>query len=151
MQSAIDQIRHRKKRAFLVAFCETGQINLSAKAAGCNRTVHYQWLHEDAAYRAAFEEATKVATGTLEDSAFRRARDGIRRPVLYKGQQVTIKGEPLWEHEYSDTMAIFLLKGLDPEKYRERWSGELTGKDGKPLLDLASVRAFMREDDKPDE
>ena len=47
--------------------------------------------------------------------------------MLHKGQTVaTVRN-------YSDTLAIFLLKGGKPDKYRERTSTELTGAGGGPV------------------
>lgn len=82
-----------------------------------------------------------MAVESLEDAAVQRARYGMDRPVFHKGK---VCG---YVREYSDTLLIFLLKGAKPLKYRERLNIEHTGKDGKPLLDVASVRAFMQSED----
>ena len=39
--------------------------------------------------------------------------------------------QPYLELDYSDTLLIFLLKGLRPQKYRERY--EHTGANGGPI------------------
>jgi len=57
----------------------------------------------------------------LEDEAIRRAHQGISVPVLHKGKQVYVDGRPLYKTEYSDQLLMFLLRGLDPERYRERF------------------------------
>ena len=44
----------------------------------------------------------------------------MRRPVLYKGRQVFVEGSPLFDHEYSDNLLIFLLKAHAPERFRDR-------------------------------
>jgi hypothetical protein len=46
--------------------------------------------------------------------------EGVRRPVLYRGKQVYIQGEPLFEIEYSDQLLIRLLEAFNPEKYGRR-------------------------------
>jgi hypothetical protein len=47
--------------------------------------------------------------------------------VFYQGEKVgTVQ-------KYSDTLLIFLMKGVRPEKYRERFGHEITGKDGGPI------------------
>jgi hypothetical protein len=61
----------------------------------------------------------------LEQEARRRAHDGVRKPVYQGGKRVG------YIQEYSDTLLIFLLKGLRPEKYRERF--EHSGAGGGPL------------------
>jgi hypothetical protein len=45
---------------------------------------------------------------------------------------------PYREHEYSDTLLIFLIKHNWPEKYREQY--ELMGKGGAPLLPPAEQK-----------
>src|ERR1035438_6487897 len=41
-------------------------------------------------------------------------------PVLYRGKQVYIQGEPLFDIEYSDQLLIRLLEAFNPEKYGRR-------------------------------
>lgn len=68
--------------------------------------------------------ALETAAEVLEQEAWRRAVTGTLKPVYQGGEQVgTVR-------EYSNTLMIFLLKGANPEKYRERvqqqHSGEVT-------------------------
>jgi hypothetical protein len=46
--------------------------------------------------------------------------EGVRRPVLYRGKQVYLQGEPLFDIEYSDQLLIRLLEAFNPEKYGRR-------------------------------
>jgi hypothetical protein len=46
--------------------------------------------------------------------------EGVRRPVLYRGKQVYIQGEPLFDIEYSGQLLIRLLEAYNPEKYGRR-------------------------------
>ena len=91
--------RHLKKAAFLKAYGECGNVRQAAKAANIDRTTHYLWLHKDEEYATAFEDAQEDAADTLEAEAWARATGGDKP---------------------SDTLLIFLLKGMRPEKYRER-------------------------------
>lgn len=112
-----------RQRAFLVAFAETGNIRLAAKTSGINRSTHYDWLEADDDYRRAFEAAQQEAAEVLEAEAHRRAVAGTQRLKFNRQGQPIIdprNGQPYIEHEYSDVLLIFLLKGLMPEKYRER-------------------------------
>jgi hypothetical protein len=87
----------------------------------CVKTV-YNWRHADpgdASFLEAFKQAKILAGETLEAEAIRRAHDGVDEPVYQGGRLVG------WKRVYSDTLLIFLLKGLMPEKYRERWEGEV--------------------------
>lgn len=84
-----------------------GNISRAAAAAGIDRRTHQTWKHEDPDYADAFTDAREHGADALVEEAQRRAFAG------------------------SDTLLIFLLKGLRPETYRERF--EHTGKDGGPI------------------
>lgn len=116
-----------KQSAFLKAFAETANLTRAAKAAKIDRAMHYRWLDGDELYKTAFAEARKLANQTLEDEAVRRAREGTIRPVFYQGE---LCGEYF---EYSDTLLMFLLRSLEPEKYRENVSHEHSGRGGGPI------------------
>jgi hypothetical protein len=129
------QITHPKKRSFLGAFSETGNVSRAAGIAGITRKTHTNWLKADAVYAEAFDEASEAAADLLELEARRRAHDGVMRVKFHSRS-----GRPLIdprtkkfyaEHEYSDTLLIFLLKGLRPDKYREKF--EHTGAGGGPI------------------
>lgn len=150
------RVLHRKKKAFLKAFAECGQISGAAVAVGMDRCRHYQWLKEDPAYVELFNEAEREAAVMLEDEATRRARDGVKSLVLYQGEPVMVKASdgslvPLYEFKYSDTLLIFRLKGLMPERYRDRAALEHSGPGGKPLLTLADIDRIILEGNKPAE
>jgi len=112
-QTESHAISHPKKRALLAAFAETGNITRSAELAGIDRRTHYDWLAADPAYERAFLDAREQAADRLEEEARRRAVEGTVKPVFYKGREVG------GIREYSDTLLIFLLKGVRPEKYAE--------------------------------
>ena len=108
-------MRHLKKRAFLAAFRETGNVRLACETADVGRSSHYRWLDEDPEYLEAFGLAKEDAIDTLEPEARRRAVEGVEMPIGWH------KGEPgAYVREYSDVLLIFLLKGAAPEKYRDR-------------------------------
>ena len=125
----------KKQRAFLAAYTEVGNVTDAAKAANVARCMHYEWL-EQPDYAAAFRKAEQQAADNLEKEAIRRAVEGVRRIKFGRNGQPLINpetGEPYAEHEYSDTLLIFLLKGLRPDKYRENVRQEISGPDGEPL------------------
>lgn len=125
-----------KKRAFLAAFRHTANRMAAAKAAGIERTTHYNWLKNDPRYRAQVEVAEEEIGDMLEDEAIRRAYEGVDKPV-------TIAGERELVREYSDTLLIFTLKRFKPEKYRERFDTRHSGPSGEKLLDFNDfVTAF---------
>lgn len=112
--SLFDCIKHRKKRAFLIAFVVQGTVLKAAETAGVKRTIHYHWLKTDPEYAAAFEEAEKLSADLLADEAFRRAVKGVQRPI-YQGKELVG-----YETVYSDTLLIFLAKARNRPKYDDR-------------------------------
>lgn len=114
----IQQIKSRKN-AFLAAFRECGIITKAAEIAEINRTTHYDWLKNDPEYTERFRDAEEQAAERLEQEARRRAVEGVEKPVFYQGQ---VCGTVT---EYSDNLLMFLLKGIKPEKYKDRVSNEV--------------------------
>ncbi|CUK12092.1 Uncharacterised protein [Achromobacter sp. 2789STDY5608615] len=124
--SMATKLTPEKKIAFLAALAETGNVSRAAKAIDVARITVYEWRDEDEEFAAAWEKAKRIGMGLLEDEVLRRAHDGTEKPVFHQGLQCgTIR-------EYSDTLAIFLLKAHDP-KYREKTGLELTGANGGPV------------------
>jgi hypothetical protein len=111
------KVTHIKKRAFLAAYSRCGSLSRAAKRAGVDRRTHYNWKKADPDYRDALLQATIEAGDALEDKLMDLAHD-----------------------EGNVTAAIFLLKGLRPEKYKDRnettfqWDGD-PGKLTEPQLE----------------
>ena len=101
------------QRAFLAIFAATGHVGKAAGHAEIHRGTHYEWLKDDY-YRAAYKECEKLAAELLQSECFRRANEGTDRPVYQAGVLVG------YVTEYSDTLAMFLLKGLMPDRYKDR-------------------------------
>jgi hypothetical protein len=116
-----------KKPAFLAAYRLTASLTEAAKAIPQDRTQHYNWLANDAKYAAAFELAKIEAAELLEDECVRRALVGVLKPVFYQGQPCGA------ERVFSDGLAMFLLRGMKPAKYRQQTAVELTGAAGGPV------------------
>src|SRR4030042_47726 len=107
-------IKALKKKKFLERYPRYCIMGRAARAAGVSRQQVYNWLEGDKDFAAKFEDAKLEAVELLEKEARRRGVDGVKEPVFYKGQ---VCGAI---RKYSDTLLIVLLKGLAPEKYRER-------------------------------
>ena len=115
---------NRAREKFLEVLAESCNVSEAARAAGVNRSTPYDWRAADPEFAAAWEVAEQVAFDRLEREAWRRAVDGVDKPVTFQGVITdTYK-------EYSDRMLEILLKGHRPEKYVEKLRAELTGKDG---------------------
>lgn len=111
-------IVHPKKRAFLSSYAVAGNITLACEAAGIGRQTYYDWTEHDEAFTAAVHLAREEAADRLEDAARRRAVEGVVKetPIYHDGRLI----DTVVETKYSDTLLIFLLKGVRPDKYRER-------------------------------
>ena len=125
----------KKKIAFLDALAETCNVTRACEAAGLSRAVAYVWRDADPEFAARWENARRIGAEALEDECMRRATEGVDEPVFFQGVECgTVR-------KYSDTLAIFLLKGAMPEKYREKASMELTGANGGPVQISDTERA----------
>jgi len=114
IEQALQVVSDARKRAFLDAYAETGNISRAAAIAGIGRRTHYDWLKADAEYKLAFEDATEAAGDVLEAEARRRAVEGIEDRIYWQGAELGRR------RRYSDGLLIFLLKGARPDKYAER-------------------------------
>ena len=143
-----------KLTAFCAALAETCRVDKACRAVGVSRVTAYKWRNTMPDFCAAWDEALKVGITALEDEAHRRAFEGVAEPVVHQGQftplmteELDEEGNPVLDNEgrpkmrprldengepmvasvrkYSDTLAIFLLKAHDPDKYRDRSSVDL--------------------------
>jgi hypothetical protein len=103
-----------RQRRFLAAFSACGSVVRASRSAKTHRQTHYFWLATDPSYPSRFRQAEMQAARTLEDEAVRRAHEGLRKPVWYKGKIVG------YETEYSDTLLLAVLKANNPDKFRDR-------------------------------
>lgn len=107
-------------------------ITEAAKASGYSRRVVYQYRDKDELFAERWEDAQQAHIERLEIEADRRASLGVDEPVFFQGRACgKVK-------KYSDTLLMFRLKALAPEKYRERQEikhdGEL--KNSAPVVNL---------------
>ena len=148
--SVFNKIKHPGKRAYLAAFAQTGRYGEAAKLAKVSRYMHYLWMREEA-YAQAFEIARQIAGDNAEDEVYRRGYAGFDHPVIYEGK---ITGS---YKAYSDNLAMFFLKGLRPEKYRDNQSGitfqgptqiNITIKDESRNLSIAAQDLIISDPEK---
>lgn len=135
----------RWAKPFLAALRETGNVRAACDAVGIERSTAYDRKNSNPDFEKAWGKALDDAADLLEQEARRRAHEGVRRLKFDRGRLITIpledaEGKPVLdkennpvmvpyvEHEYSDTLLIFLLKGAKPEKYRDRHEVDHKGK-----------------------
>ena len=137
----MDSLTPNARATFLEALRETCNVTRAAEAAGVSRQTIYNWREKDPEFEAQVKAAKVKAVEALEDEAHRRAFEGIEEPIVSPRHGVIG-----YTRVYSDRLAEFLLKAHAPQKYRERTSLELTGKDGGPVqLDVAQREARLAQ------
>ena len=100
---------------FLTALADTGNVRYAAQQIKRSPTTVYAWRKRDPAFADAWDATLQAAMETvLEPEAIRRAVEGTERGIWYQGERVGV------EKEYSDTLLIFLLKGWNPARYKDR-------------------------------
>ena len=104
----------RKRRAFLKALGETGNVSAAARASKVSRSHAYALKQSEPAFAAEWADALESATDLLEAEARHRAVHGVETPHFHQGRVTgTVR-------KYSDSLLMFLLKAHRPEKFRDR-------------------------------
>jgi len=108
------------RKTFLATLAESCNVTAACRAARIGRATAYEWRDADEAFAAEWAAAVEEAVDGLEQEAWRRARDGVDKPVTFRGQITATY------REYSDRMLEILLKGHRPERFVERIRSENT-------------------------
>lgn len=115
--------KQARQSAFLSAYSLTGIVGPAAEAAGIARGTVSDWRSASPDFSAAMDVAYQAAADRLEAEALRRASEGTRKPIIYRGKQIRLRNpdtgrlEPAWEHHYSDALMGRLLTAYKPDKY----------------------------------
>lgn len=126
MRHVMKQFRQWKD-AFIKAMRLMGNVSKAASFAGVSRQTPYQEYDRDPAFAKAWRDAEEAACDRLEAEAWRRAHDGIDKPVFHQGEQCGVI------REYSDGLMTLLLKALRPKKFRDNANVTLGNADGSNL------------------
>lgn len=101
-----------------------GGVSAACRQVGAGRNLVYQWRKEDKEFAAAWDEALIAKDEKLEVTAYLRAVEGVKKPVIHKGEF----SEYIDEHgnrqvltvtEYDNTLLWNMLKASNPAKYRD--------------------------------
>ncbi len=102
----------KKRRGFLAALRESGNVVKAAREAGVSTSAAYRLSkHPDysEAFEAAKAEGEQALAYRLLEEARRRGEEGVLEPVFYQGQEVgRIR-------KFSDNLLMFQIKGLMPQ------------------------------------
>lgn len=123
---------------FLASLTLTPNVSEACRAAGITRKAAYDLRKADPAFAEAWQDALEESTDELVSECWRRAKDGTERPVFYLGAECgRIR-------EYSDTLAIFLLKAHRRGVYGDKLQADLTT-NGGPLAVQIYIPANGRD------
>jgi hypothetical protein len=101
---------------FLAALAKSPNVTGACRKAGIGRRTAYDRRGSDAEFAAAWDDAIEQSTDDLVGEMYRRAKEGVEKPVYFQGAPCgTVR-------EYSDAMAIFLTKCHRREVYGDRTS-----------------------------
>lgn len=99
------------KHLFILALTESPNVTDAARFAGIARPYAYEARGLDPSFREAWDDAMQVSVDRLEAAAFRRATDGVEKPIFWRGRKCGSV------REYSDSLVSTLLRAHRPEKY----------------------------------
>ena len=128
-------VPHTWKAGFIESLRRTGNVSVAARTVDIERKVAYNAKETDPIFAADWEDAIEEATDALEFEARRRALEGI--PVESYDKDGNLRSTRM---EYSDTLMIVLLKAHRPEKFKERFSGDLNTK-GSLTVDISTPQS----------
>ena len=116
--------------AYVATLAATGMHTRAAAAANIDHSTAYRHRIGNPEFAAQCDEAMRIASECLEAEARHRAQEGVRRLKFFQGEAILDPetGRPYVEHEHSDTLMMFLLKGERPDKYKDRSEVDLGGK-----------------------
>lgn len=96
---------------FLEALAELGQVRAAARVAGVSPQSAYRLRRRSPEFAVAWQEAMDQALDALEETLLDRAINGVEKPVFYGGKSCGSV------RQYSDALAMFLLRARRPETY----------------------------------
>jgi hypothetical protein len=115
------------EEVFLLTLRQQPNVTFACEAADVARQTVYARKDSNEEFAKRMNDAIEEGADRLEQEAWRRAHDGILKPVYQGGMLVG------HINEYSDTLMILLLKGHKPRKFRENQSVEMSGPDGQAI------------------
>lgn len=109
-----NQLKPGALERFVEALRESPHLMRAARAGGHTIGTFKKYKKLNPEFSEAWDDAMEEGIERAEVAVHDRAFIGVDRPVFQQGVEVgTVK-------EYSDSLAMFLLKAHKPEKYRER-------------------------------
>lgn len=161
MSRKTKRTRARDKR-FFEALDKGATIGEAAKIAGYSRRSVYDYAADDPSFSQALDDAKMDIVERLEKEADKRAMDGVTDFKSIKVSKEQYKVVPVVR--YSDSLLMFRLKALAPEKYRDNYKPpelpdeledvsieDITADLGKTLKAFMDVEDLADDDADQDE
>ena len=124
----------KRKTLLLAALEYNANVTRACKVAGITTSCAYQHKQNNPDFAADWDAAIKAAVDRLEGVAWLRATEGVEKPVYQQGQCVG------YVQQYSDSLLIFLLKGHNPDRFKDRAAVELMAK-----VDISDAKGELSE------
>jgi hypothetical protein len=100
-----------RRAAFIVLLRQTGNVSSAARCANLAVSALYRHRANHAGFKAEWDAAVAEAVDAVEEAVMARVRDGVEKSVYYGGKEIgTVRN-------YSDALAMFILKSKRPEVY----------------------------------
>ena len=99
------------KEAMLLLLEEIPSITKVRKVFGIKRSALQRAREADPDFNQAILDAKEEGYDAMEEEAYRRAVDGVPKPVFYRGEECGSV------QEFSDTLLQFMLKHCRPKKF----------------------------------
>jgi hypothetical protein len=117
-----------RMEAFMRCLGETASPVRAAAAAGVSTNVAYALRRDDMEFALEWEKAVEMVMENLVGESYRRAVEGVSRPMVQGGHVVKDdEGNPVTVVEYSDRLMEVLLKWRWPEQLANRVKLEIDG------------------------
>lgn len=106
---------------FLELLREVPNVSRAARTLNLTPKAFRHHKAKNPEFAEAWDDAIEEGIEKCEAEVHRRAFEGTEKPVTFQGVITDTY------REYSDTLAMFLLKAHRPDKYRERVDQNITG------------------------
>ncbi len=100
-----------KRKKFIAALKRSANVSRAAQATKISSSTAYRWRAASETFRVAWDDAINAALDDLEAALLKRAVNGVEKPVMFGGKQITSVTT------YSDNLAMFILRARRPQVY----------------------------------
>ena len=116
------KLTRKLKKSIVESLSNFPNLTYVCKAHGISTRAVHRRRKKDPKFDADVAEALELGYDGLEAEAIRRGKDGVRKPIFYKGFPVMEVGSdgkviPADVREYSDVLLLAMLKAQRPKRF----------------------------------